>query len=234
MDSLIDVSGNSMLLTIATFERKSVVPYLFVEQMTVVRHASSARADERRRSLIEAAYRIIAEQGIKGLRTRAVAAQVGLTHATLHYYFPTKEALIEAVIDYAVFQRLLAGIPLFVEDRTGMPLEQLRELLVGLEHSMREDMTNVLVLNELILHTPKNPAIRDLFLRENVFGNWYNGMKSLLEQGIQQKQFRSDLDPGSASSVLITFILGLGITFLVPLPTPTDQIFEQLISLLTG
>src|SRR5215471_14490511 len=76
-------------------------------QMTAVKHTNSARAAERRRSLIEAAYRIIAEQGLKGLRTRDVAAQVGLTHATLHYYFPTKEALIQAVIDYAVFQRLL-------------------------------------------------------------------------------------------------------------------------------
>jgi AcrR family transcriptional regulator len=202
--------------------------------MTDVRHASSARADERRRSLIEAAYRIIAEQGLKGLRTRAVAAQVGLTHATLHYYFPTKEALIQAVIDYAVFQRLLAGIPLFAEDRAGTPVEQLRDLLIGLERSMGEDMTNVLVLYELILHTQHNTAIRDLFLREDVFGNWYNGLKLLLEQGIQQDQLRADLDPGSASSVLITFILGLGIIFLVPLPTPPRQIFDQLIRMLTG
>ena len=202
--------------------------------MTDVRHASSARADERRRALIEAAYRIIAEQGLKGLRTRAVAARVGLTHATLHYYFPTKEALIQEVIDYAVFQRLLAGIPLFAEDRTGTPVEQLRELLTGLERSMREDMTNILVLNELILHIQHNPAIRDLFLREDVFGNWYNGLKSLLELGIQQHQLRADLDPGSVSSVLITFILGLWIILLVPLPTPPQQIFEQLIQMLTG
>lgn len=69
--------------------------------MTVVSHATSAHVGEQRRSLIEAAYRIIAEQGLKGLRTRTVAAQVGLTHATLHYYFPTKETLIQAVIDYA-------------------------------------------------------------------------------------------------------------------------------------
>ena len=202
--------------------------------MTDVRHASSTRADERRRSLIEAAYRIIAEQGLKGLRTRAVAAQAGMTHATLHYYFPTKEALIQAVIDYAVFQRLLADIPLFVEKRTDGPVEQLRDLLTGLERSMREDMTSVLVLYELILHTQHNPAIRDLFLREDVFGNWYNGLKSLLEQGIQQDQLRADLDSGSTSSVLITFILGLGILFLVPLPTPPRQIFDQLIQMLTG
>src|SRR5215471_13749277 len=200
-------------------------------QMRAVSHTSSARAAERRRSLIEAAYRIIAEQGLKGLRTRAVADQLGLTHATLHYYFPTKEALIQAVIDYAVFHRLLSGIPLFSEDRGGTPVEQLHALLSGLAQSIREDMTNVLVLYELILHTQHNPAMRDLFLREEVFGNWYHGLKGLLEQGIQQGQVRADLDPGSASSVLITFILGLGIILLVPLPTPPEQIFDQLMQM---
>ena len=97
--------------------------------MTAVSHATSAHADERRRSLIEAAYRIIAQQGLNGLRTRTVAAQVGLTHATLHYYFPTKETLVQAVIDYAVFHKLLEGVPLGYEESIGTPLEQLRGLL---------------------------------------------------------------------------------------------------------
>jgi hypothetical protein len=84
------------------------------------------------------------------------------------------------------------------------------------------------------LYTQQNPAIRELFLREDVFGNWYNGLKLLLEQGIQQGQLRADLDPGSVSSIFITFILGLGMIFLIPTPTSTEQIFDQLIHLLTG
>src|SRR5258708_24446113 len=78
-------------------------------QMTAVRHASSARAAERRRSLIAAAYRIIAEQGLKGLRTSAVAAQVGLTHATLNYYFHTKAARIHTILLLTVLQQIFPG-----------------------------------------------------------------------------------------------------------------------------
>lgn len=202
--------------------------------MAAVSHATSAHADERRRSLIEAAYRIIAEQGLKGLRTRSVAAQVGLTHATLHDYFPTKETLLQAVINYAVFQKLLVGFPLGSEESIGTPLEQLRVLLIALQQSMQEDMTNILVLYELVLRAQHDPTIRKLFLDENIFGNWYRGLKFMVEEGMKQGQFRADLDPGSASSVLITFILGLGIILLIPLPTPTDHIFDQLIRLLTG
>src|SRR5947208_10483351 len=68
--------------------------------------AAAAHADEpkgeRRRALVAAAYRRIASDGFEGLRTREVAADVGVNIATLHYYFPTKEALIRGVIGYAV------------------------------------------------------------------------------------------------------------------------------------
>src|SRR5215831_17477564 len=62
--------------------------------------------DDRRHALILAAYQSIAKKGFEGLRTREVAATVGIHSATLHHYFPTKEALIQGVIDYAV-QRLI-------------------------------------------------------------------------------------------------------------------------------
>src|SRR5215471_16607803 len=62
--------------------------------------------DDRRHALILAAYHSIAEKGFEGLRTRDVAATVGIHSATLHHYFPTKEALIQGVVDYAV-QRLI-------------------------------------------------------------------------------------------------------------------------------
>ncbi|TMD24317.1 MAG: TetR/AcrR family transcriptional regulator [Chloroflexi bacterium] len=66
-----------------------------------VRPAKSHRED-RREALVRAAFNQIAERGFEGLRTREVAAEVGLNIATLHYYFPTKEALIRGVIAHAM------------------------------------------------------------------------------------------------------------------------------------
>jgi AcrR family transcriptional regulator len=60
----------------------------------------TTHADERRRSLVLAAYDLIAEKGFEDLRTRDVAARAGVNIATLHYYFASKEDLIDGVVDY--------------------------------------------------------------------------------------------------------------------------------------
>src|SRR5690348_228687 len=64
---------------------------------------------DRRQSLILAAYHAIAEKGFEGLRVRDVAAQVGINGATLHHYFATKEALIQAVMEYVLERLRLVG-----------------------------------------------------------------------------------------------------------------------------
>src|ERR1700726_1447566 len=51
----------------------------------------------RRADLLQAAFDVVAEAGFEGLRTRAVAARAGVNIATLHYYFPSKQDLIEGV-----------------------------------------------------------------------------------------------------------------------------------------
>src|SRR5262249_61472644 len=61
-----------------------------------------ASTADRRSALVQAAYARIARQGFEGLRTRDVAADVGVNIATLHYYFPTKEALIRGVVGHAL------------------------------------------------------------------------------------------------------------------------------------
>ncbi len=53
---------------------------------------------ERRRALVDAAVRVIARDGVSGATTRAVVAEAGMSLASLHYAFPSREHLLEAVI----------------------------------------------------------------------------------------------------------------------------------------
>lgn len=58
-------------------------------------------AAERRTAIIETAFDRIAAVGFEGLRMRDVAAGVGLNIATVHYYFKSKNDLVEAVVEDA-------------------------------------------------------------------------------------------------------------------------------------
>lgn len=55
--------------------------------------------DERRRLIVEAAFMAVAREGFEGLRTRDIAATVGINSATLHHYFETKVDLIQAIAE---------------------------------------------------------------------------------------------------------------------------------------
>src|SRR5258708_299391 len=61
-----------------------------------------AGPQRRRHELVRATFAMIAKNGLEGLRTRDIADLVGVNIATLHYYFPTKESLIKAVLDQAM------------------------------------------------------------------------------------------------------------------------------------
>src|SRR2546425_8418838 len=81
---------------------------------------------ERQEELVAAAYGLVATRGFEGLRTRDVAGAVGLNVATLHYYYPTKEALIRGVGGHAMgrFRSTLSP--------AGSPCQQPRAHFAGL------------------------------------------------------------------------------------------------------
>lgn len=57
-----------------------------------------ARSAERRAEIVLAALEVIAERGYRGASLAAVAERVGLTQQGLLHHFPTKEALLVAVL----------------------------------------------------------------------------------------------------------------------------------------
>ncbi|WP_309052048.1 TetR/AcrR family transcriptional regulator [Streptomyces sp.] len=57
-----------------------------------------ARSEERRAEILRATLEVIAERGYRGATLGAVAERVGLTQQGLLHYFPTKDALLVAVL----------------------------------------------------------------------------------------------------------------------------------------
>ncbi|MEU9188186.1 TetR/AcrR family transcriptional regulator [Streptomyces sp. NPDC048484] len=81
----------------------------------------SARGTERRAEILRAALEVIAERGYRGASLAAVAERVALTPQGLLHYFPTKEALLVAVLAERDQWDAVPG--------TGWPLELLGQLV---------------------------------------------------------------------------------------------------------
>lgn len=122
------------------------------------------KASERHGQLVRAAREVLCRNGVGGTTLRAVAAEAGIPLGTLHYVFPAKADLLQAVIDdtTAEVTAVLAAV----------------DATQGLEHAVRqglEDYWSQLVVDapaaammrhELFLHAVRTPGLEHLARRQ--------------------------------------------------------------------
>src|SRR5260370_42583378 len=184
--------------------------------------APKTQGDQRRRSLVLAAYHLIAEGGFERLRTRDIAARAGVNIATLHYYFARKEDLIRSVVEYLLKQFMTAYLPgSSFEMRT--PLEQILGELAEMQYLLQEKPELFIVMSELTLRSLHDPAIHAQIAWLDQ--GWHGYLEHVLRQGKEQGLVRADLDTDSAATWLILLIKG---TTLHSLTNPGAVDFDQL------
>ena len=127
---------------------------------------------ERQEALVQAAYELLAERGFEGLRTRDVAAKVGVNVATLHYYYPTKEKLIRGVVGYAMGRFRTTLQP------AGSPGEQLRAHFAGIRRLARTDPELFVVMGELAMRGRRDRAIAAIV--RDVDATWEKTLAALI------------------------------------------------------
>ena len=121
----------------------------------------TARGEQRRRAILEAALRLVARDGPHAATHRAVAAEAGVPLAATTYYFASREDLIAQALRLSVDQELaeigdwLAGRP---EPATA---EAAADLLAELfEATLAGDPLTLLARNELYQAAARAPEIR--------------------------------------------------------------------------
>ena len=180
-----------------------------------------AQAGGNRQALVQAAYARIASEGFEGLRTRDVAADVGVNIGTLHYYFPSKEALIHAAALHMT-QKFTVTVP-----QEGSPAEQLREHLEGLRHLLKTDPELWSVGSEVALRAARDDVIADIVRQGD--DQWYSFLRELVARGVEDGSFDDSPQPESVAATLIATIKGLSMPWPGAFrPEQIDQTFEQL------
>ncbi len=190
------------------------------------------QGEQRRQSLIETAYHLIAQGGFEQLRTRDIAARAGVNIATLHYYFARKEDLIQGVVEYLLQQFMTAYLPGSpFEMRT--PIEQIRGELSEMQFLLQEKPEMFIVMNELILRSLRDPTIHTHL--KWLEDGWHGYLAQVLQQGKEQGLFRSDLDAHNAATGLILLIKGTTLHFMTnPEAVDFERIRTEVERWLTG
>lgn len=189
------------------------------------RPKAAPEAEPRREALVLAAYKRLAEAGFEGLRTRDVAAEVGVNIATLHYYFPTKEALIRGAVGHAMGRFRTVFAP------GSKPGEQLAAQFRGVRRLAANEPELLAVMGELALRSGRDPAIAAIF--KEMVDNWHAVLRTLVLHAQKEGFVDKKLDPDTVASLVIATLNGL---FMVPVaniaPERVDKALGQLESFL--
>jgi AcrR family transcriptional regulator len=157
-------------------------------------------AQGRRDQIVEAAFTVLADKGFEGLRTRDVAAAVGMNVATLHYWFATKEDLIRGVYE-ATVARFATAFPV-----EGTPAQRLAGHLDAIASLVENDGRLRRVLAEIAVRGNRHDEMAAALARNE--DRWFAVLAGLLRDGAAQGQWRAEVDPDAAAALVITTIKG--------------------------
>ena len=158
------------------------------------------------------AYRLIAERGLEGFRFADVAREAGINNGTLLYYFPSKDALVQAVGAYLVEQ---FSEPMLHPDPDADGAENaLAELRREFDDArLRLHQRVGVVFTELLVRAQRDPSVAAL-MRE-IEASWCEWLVTLLERGRASGQLRADIDVDLVASAIMSAILGVGMQALI-------------------
>lgn len=186
--------------------------------------AATGAGKDHRGEIVRVATSTIARAGLPGLRVRAVARDVGITHATLHYYFPTKADLINAVLRELIYEGI--AVPLVERSEAATPTEELAGVLHGVAAGYGDDERGAAMM-EFLRHG-RTEDVAEPFGR--YLTTWRRFLVDLLDRGIEAGEFRADLDRDATAGLLMELSLGLQTRAPLPAGVATSAV-DQLLRL---
>ncbi len=153
--------------------------------------------DGRRAAIAAAARSLIVEKGLEGLRTRDIAARVGINIATLHYHVPSKEALISLVAQSLKDEFRAQDLSRPREGRTGLELLHI-EFDDAME-SLEKAPERLAVMAELTERARRDPAIAAIM--RPMRSGWLAQLAEIFRKGAEDGSLRPDIDADAAARI---------------------------------
>ncbi|WP_370949811.1 TetR/AcrR family transcriptional regulator [Amycolatopsis sp. cg5] len=160
---------------------------------------------ERQRLILEAAVRVIARSGVRGLRVEELAAEAGVSTALIYYHFHDRAGLLSQTLEHV--NGLAGGYTTQAAAEAANPREELELLLL---HEIRDDQTtreNSVAWGEL-----RASAVFDESLRAQLGEStrtWNTEVAEVIERAEAAGLAKLDCAPADAAERLTALVEGL-------------------------
>lgn len=167
-----------------------------------------AKGRAKRRQIVEAAFTLFGEVGYRGASLREVAARCGISHPGLLHHFPSKESLLEAVLEHRDAVDL-ERYPV----RAGAGLDRLRSLVALVEHNSQvPGLVELFAGLSTEAASADHPA-HDYFVRR--YRDARDGLREAFEAVRSEGLLRPGLDPRRLAVATIAQVDGLQVQWLL-------------------
>lgn len=176
----------------------------------------------KRRTIIERAWWLFAEQGYESVRIADIARECGMSPAAVHYYFPAKREIFAETLRYSVklaFDRQVAE--LHAVTNPVLRLKRLIQLQLPAGGPGRAEWS---IWLQTWAQVAVHPEGRDN--HAHGYARWRQTVSAIITEGQDSGDFRSG-DPESLALDVTTMMDGLGIKVLTGMLT-VDQMYRQI------
>lgn len=163
---------------------------------------ATTRGKQTRQHILDAALELFSENGYRGTGLMAIGEKAGVTHAAVLYHFGSSEGLLMAVLDERL-RRFEAEAGNAFE---GEPIDIIRALpaiaTFNLAHPELTKMFVILKAENLDATQPAHEYFLTHLRRTHALYH------AVLQAGIDNGQFRADLDADAKAAEIVAFIGG--------------------------
>ena len=178
--------------------------------------------------ILDIAVELFGARGLRGTSIGAVAERLGLTDSGVLHYFPTKDALIDAVVDRAL-ERQTSQMRALVEPGGLEAIKQMAEWGAIVEETPELVALQVILSSEAILEdstVAQQVKCRYAAVHELAAG--------LIRQGINRGEIRADIDADWEASAIIAYLDGIRLQWFysnrqLPIAQAVRHYFELLV-----
>lgn len=167
-------------------------------------HAKHLPADERRAATVEAVVELAATQNPSDITTTAIARHMHLTQGALFRHFPSKDAILQAVMEW-VAEQLLARIERAAEGQPSAVAALQAMFMAHADFVTEHPGVPRMMFGELQRAGETLPKR----MVQTLLARYGERLRRLIEQGRQAGELDAGLDVEAAATLFIGTIQGL-------------------------